>query len=60
MFRRHINAICNNHVHFFPVPMRYIGTGWRKGQIVHIMYCPVCQRRNFYLYDAFGRYRRVA
>ena len=59
MPRLHIQAVCNRRVHLFPVSMRYGGTRFRSGRLVHVMYCPYCGFKRYYVYNAWGRIRRV-
>jgi hypothetical protein len=59
MYRRRIQATCNNPVHLFPVRMRYGGSRFWQGMRVHVMYCPACGCQRHYVYHGW-RYKRVA
>lgn len=60
MLRRKIHSVCSCAAHLFPVRMRYGGKRWLRGNVVHVMYCPVSGRERYYVYTPFDGIRRVA
>ena len=59
MYRKRIRSICNSHRHPFPVRMRYGGTWWHHGRVVHMMRCPACGFQKLFTYVTRMLYRRV-
>lgn len=59
-YRRPIRRICRNWKHVFPVRMKYRGTCFRNGRLVHMMVCPVCGCTKYFEYINARTYRQVA
>jgi hypothetical protein len=50
MARQRIHSVCYCKYHLFPVNMRYGGRRWRYGVLAHMMYCPVCRKKRYFVY----------
>lgn len=56
MYRIRIRSTCRSALHLVPLDMKYAGQRRWRGQLVHVMVCPACDRERFFVYTSPSSY----